>query len=81
MILYHLAADDDKDKDSVPSRDSHHHLIPPQLPANLRESTVSSSRSSFISMELDSKYNIGTQLFLQRGVGSSRMSMILPSMS
>ena len=53
MILYRLASDDDKEKDSITTRESHHHLLPPKLP---RESTLMSSKSSFISMELESKY-------------------------
>jgi hypothetical protein len=57
VILYRLASDNDRDKDrdSVPSRDSQH-LLPPKLPQNLRDSTVLNSKSSFVSMELDSNF-------------------------
>lgn len=56
MILYRLASDNDINlKHSLPSKDSNL-LIPPKPSSNLRHSTVSSSRSSFISIEMDSKY-------------------------
>jgi Beta-glucan synthesis-associated protein SKN1/KRE6/Sbg1 len=55
MILYRLASDDGKE--SIPSCDSHHHhLLPPPPPPHIRNSAVSSLRSSFISMDLDDPF-------------------------
>ena len=88
IIRYGLASDDDREKDSTTTRESHQHILPPEVPANLLD-TILSSKFFFISMELGSNYagmshgdsslKARQNTFVWRGIGKVAVLLLLAS--